>query len=165
MTTLGLFLLLVGSVGGATTHDTLWRGYCLCVADNDIYARDGPGEEYKVLAVLHDNDCFVVGGFIPIFGATWYALVNVQNEVCWVKGYHLRVKNMTPAECRGTPGSVSSTPFSITGGDPFAGGDPFQAGTCTEGGMLYREGNPIQRGGMICTCRRGVVDCPSIVVG
>ncbi|XP_061187265.1 uncharacterized protein LOC133195438 [Saccostrea echinata] len=164
MTTLGLFLLLVGSVGGATIHDTLRRGLCLCVADNDIYARDGPGEEHKVLAVLHDNDCFVTkGGFLHIFGATWYELLNVQNEVGWVNAYHLRVKNMT--ECTGTPGSVSSTPFSITGGDPFAGGDPFQAGTCTEGGMLYRDGDHIQRGGVTCTCRRGVIDCPSSAVG
>lgn len=41
MTTLGLLLLFAGSVGGAGIHDALTKGLCLCVADNDIYARDG----------------------------------------------------------------------------------------------------------------------------
>lgn len=41
MTTLGLLFLFAGSVGGAGIHDALTKGLCLCVADNDIYARDG----------------------------------------------------------------------------------------------------------------------------
>lgn len=57
-------------------------------------------------------------------------------QVGWVNAYHLRLKNMT--ECTGSPVGLSSTPFSITGGDPFAGADPFGAGTCTEGGMYVR---------------------------
>lgn len=64
MTTLGLIFLLVGTVGGATIHDTLRRGLCLCVADNDIYARDGRKSEsvvnvlwnevVQILVVLHN---------------------------------------------------------------------------------------------------------------
>ena len=54
-------------------------------------------------------------------------------QAAWVNAYHLRVKSM--ADCAVTSSSGSSTPFSITGADPFSGGDPFRAGTCTEGGM------------------------------
>nr|XP_011412192.2 uncharacterized protein LOC105317285 [Crassostrea gigas] len=163
MTTLGLLLLFAGSVGGAGIHDALTKGLCLCVADNDIYARDGPGEEHKVVAVLRQDDCFLSkGGYLHIFGATWYELLNVQNQVGWVNAYHLRVKDRTACAVSAT---VSSTPFSITGSDPFSGGDIFRAGTCTEGGMLYRDGDHIQRGGVTCTCQRGVVNCQSGVVG
>nr|XP_022295804.1 uncharacterized protein LOC111105719 [Crassostrea virginica] len=164
MTTLGLIVLLAGTVSGATINGALWKGICLCVADNSIYARDGPGEEHRVVTVLNENDCFVSkGGILHIFGATWYELQNVQNQAAWVNAYHLRVKSM--ADCAVTSSSGSSTPFSITGADPFSGGDPFRAGTCTEGGMLYRDGDHLQRGGVTCTCQGGVVNCPGGVVG
>ena len=40
------------------------------------------GEEHRVVTVLNENDCFVSkGGILHIFGATWYELQNVQNQV------------------------------------------------------------------------------------
>ncbi|KAK3103788.1 hypothetical protein FSP39_021905 [Pinctada imbricata] len=65
----------------ATIQQKLKEGLCVCVADSDIYARDGPGEEHRVIGVLMAGDCFIThGGLLHIFGNTWYQVREVNHE-------------------------------------------------------------------------------------
>lgn len=59
---------------------------CCClyqvVLHSILLLSSSAGEEHKVVAVLRQDDCFLSkGGYLHIFGATWYELLNVQNQV------------------------------------------------------------------------------------
>uniref|UniRef100_A0A194ANY6 Uncharacterized protein n=1 Tax=Pinctada fucata TaxID=50426 RepID=A0A194ANY6_PINFU len=137
----------------ATIQQKLKEGLCVCVADSDIYARDGPGEEHRVIGVLMAGDCFIThGGLLHIFGNTWYQVREVNHEIAWINGYHLRAKNMT--DCSVVNPTRKSTTTFIQGGG--SGGDPF---LCTYGAVAYHEGDSLTVNGQACVCRRGNIEC------
>lgn len=75
-------LLLSSSASFIQSVVHLFRCLHQVVLYSILLLSSSAGEEHKVVAVLRQDDCFLSkGGYLHIFGATWYELLNVQNQV------------------------------------------------------------------------------------